>query len=80
MVFRTKVSVKRFKVRLVILGCRQRCNINYLNTFSFVPKMNLTYQTDVFDTFLHRDLEEEVHMNMPQSYTHYGVEITPVCA
>lgn len=73
-------TIDRHKARLVILGCKQKCDIDYKDTFAPMAKMSTvrallalaaifrydTCQMDVINTFLHGDLEEDVYMKFPQ--------------
>lgn len=72
-------SIDRFKARLVAKGFTQSYGINYQETFAPVAKLNIVlvlpslainqdwplHQLDVKNTFLNRDLEEEVYMIIP---------------
>ena len=69
----------QYKAHLVALVIRQEYGINYEETFAPVAKMTTVktiiavaasqawslYQMDVKNTFLHRDLKEEVYMKLP---------------
>lgn len=89
-------NVERYKARLVAQGFTQQEGIDYIETFSPVAKMTsvkfilglaavggwrLT-QMDVSNAFLHGDLDEEIYMSLPQSYTppaHVVLPPNPVC-
>ncbi|WVZ92208.1 hypothetical protein U9M48_038291 [Paspalum notatum var. saurae] len=72
-------KVERYKARLVARGYSQTYGINYDETFAPVAKMSMVrtlvscaanfgwplYQLDVKNAFLHGDLQEEVHMEIP---------------
>ncbi|GKA00332.1 ribonuclease H-like domain-containing protein [Tanacetum coccineum] len=72
----------RYKARLVTKGFNQREGIDFDETFSPVVKMyNVKcfialfvknkwplFQVDVNNDFLYRDLEEDVHMTIPQGF------------
>jgi hypothetical protein len=71
--------VEGYRVRLVAKGYTQTYGIDYQETFSLVAKLNTVrvlislaanldwplHQFDVKNAFLHRDLEEEVYMDIP---------------
>jgi len=75
-------SMSRYKVRLVAKGYAQTYGINYEETYSPYAKMTIVraiivmaatkgwslHQMDVNNTFLHRDLHEEVYMEQPPNY------------
>ena len=72
-------TIERFKARLVAKGYTQTYRIDYIETFASVAKINTVrvlislavnldwplYQFDVKNVFLHRDLQEEVYMELP---------------
>ena len=67
----------RHKPKLVAKGFTQTYGVDYLETFSFVAKLNTIrvllfvalnrdwplYQLDVKNAFLYRDMEEKVYMS-----------------
>ena len=71
-------SVERYKARLMVKGYTQTYGIDYQETFSPIAKLNTVrvllslaanmdwpfHQFDVKNVFLHRDLEEEVYMDI----------------
>ena len=75
--------IERLKARLVAKGFTQTYDINYQETFALVAKMNSIrvllscaanlgwdlQQFDVKNTFLHGELEEEVYMEIPPSFS-----------
>ena len=77
-------SLKKYKARLVAKGFIQTYGIDYSETFSPVAKLNTVrvilslavnlewglFQLDVKNAFLNGDLEEEVYMEAPPSFSH----------
>ena len=75
-------SLERYKARLVVKGYTQTCVINYHEMFALVAKMNTIrillsladiknwslHQFDLKNAFFHRDLEEDVYMDIPLGY------------
>ena len=78
-------SIERFKTRLVILDNHQKKGINYTETFAPVVKMVTIrtmlsvvatrawelHQMDVYNAFLHGDLEKVVYMKPPPVTPHF---------
>jgi len=75
-------SIKRYKARLVAKGFTQTYGVNYMETFAPVAKMNTIrmilslaanygwnlQQFHVKIAFLHREIEEEIYMELPPGY------------
>jgi len=75
-------TIKRLKVRLVILGNHQTEGVNCTETFAPAAKMVTVrvfltvaaamdwevHQMDVHNAFLHGDLEEQVYMKLPPGF------------
>jgi len=75
-------SIERYKAQFVVKGYTQTYGIDYLETFSLIAKMNTVrvllslaanygwelQQFDLKNTFLHREPEEEIYMEIPPGY------------
>jgi len=76
-------TIQRYKAQLVIRGEHQVEGFDYNETFALVAKITSVrcflivaiakgwklHQMDVNNAFLHRDVEEEVYMRMPPSFS-----------
>ncbi|GKC06511.1 zinc finger, CCHC-type containing protein [Tanacetum coccineum] len=81
-------TIDKFKARLVILGFRQKEEINYFDTYAPVARITtirlllsliaihnlVIHQMDVKTIFLNGDLEEEVYMKQPEGFVMPGNE------
>ena len=79
---------KRFKARLVVKGFANKKGIYFDEIFSLVVKMTYTHivlsivatedfhleKLDVKTSFLHGDLDEEIHMPQPHGFDVKGKE------
>jgi hypothetical protein len=75
-------SIERHETLLVAKGFDQRCGIDYTETFSPVTKPAMVRlvlaiavhfnwpicQLDIFNPFLHGNLQEDVYMAQPQGF------------
>ena len=80
--YKSDRTLDRYKARLVAKGYTQVYDIDYLDTFAPVAKLNTVrvllslaanlsrplMQYDVKNAFLYGDLEEEVYMDLPLGY------------
>lgn len=77
------VTLERYKVRLVVKRYTQTYGFDYLDTYALVAKMNivrvllplatnLNWPLQQFDVknFLHKDLEDEVYMDVLPRFIH----------
>jgi len=76
-------SLDHYKARLVALGNKHECRVDYEETFAPVAKMTTVrtilaivaskswplHQMDVKNVFLHGDLKEEIYMKLPSGMT-----------
>ena len=74
--------MEHYKAQLVILGNHQVEGIDFTETFALVAKMVTVrvflavavarqwelHQMDVYNAFLHGDIQEEVYMKMPPGF------------
>ncbi|KAL6962028.1 hypothetical protein U1Q18_052472 [Sarracenia purpurea var. burkii] len=81
-------SVDRFKTCLMTEGYTQTCGVNYMETFSWVARLNYVrfllsvavnrsgplYQLNIKNAFIHDNLQDEVHMDQPPDFIISGNE------
>jgi len=84
--------VDKHKARLVAQGYNQQFGIDYDETFALIAEITTVRtllavaamkqwyvtQMDVSNAVLHGDLEEDLYMTLPQGYTSYGSQSTPL--
>ena len=75
-------SIERYKTRLIVKGYTQTHGIDYQKTFFPIAKLNTVrvllslavnldwplHQFDMENAFLHKNLEEEVYMDIPPNF------------
>lgn len=80
--YKSDETIECYKAYLVAKRFSQKYNINYLDTFALIAKMNTIkvilaiavvkywqfYQFDIKNDFLNRKLKEKVYICMPHSY------------
>ena len=85
--------VERYKARLVAKGFTQEYDIDYEETFAPIARLTFVrclivvatvhcwpfYQMDVKNAFLNGDLQKEVYMQPPPSYTHSSCQVCCIC-
>ena len=81
-------SIDKYKARLVIKGYKQTEGLDYFDTYSPVMRINSirmvliivalrnleVHKMDAKTTFLNGDLEEEIYMERPESFSAMGQE------
>jgi len=87
--YKSTGEMERFKARLVAKGYSQQEEIDYKETFSHVVKMVTVrtivslvtsrhwhiHQMDVFNAFLHSELDDEIYMQLPQGFVSEGEKV-----
>ena len=82
-------SIERYTARLIAKGFTQEYGIDYEENFAPVARLTSVrclidvavihrwplYQMDMKNVFLNGDLQEEVYMQPPPSYTHSGHQV-----